>query len=90
MTVKKKLDPFNIVTGQKLKDFREKNLDITIAAFAENTGLSSKTISNYENGRYTLPISTLIAIYESGLFNMSLEYLCKIFIVSTYDEIKDK
>lgn len=90
MTVKKKLDPFNIVTGQKLKDFREKNLGITIDAFAENTGLSSKTISNYENVRNTITISTLIALYESGLFNMSLEYLCKIFIVSTYEEIKDK
>lgn len=68
MTTKKRFSNFDIRVGNTLRDLR-KSKHFTIEEFAELTNLSPKTISNYENGKNTISIATLIAIHESNEYN---------------------
>lgn len=81
-------DPFDNRVGSKIKELR-KNANMTIDEFSEATNLSHRTISNYENGKNTISIQSLIKIYESIPFHDKYNNLDELFtalISSSYYE----
>lgn len=87
MTTKKKFSKFDIEVGKTLRRLR-KNKHFTIEEFAELTNLSPKTISNYENGKNTLSIATIIAIHESEEYSdQDLIDLFQLLIEDNYHKL---
>ncbi|WP_239773091.1 helix-turn-helix transcriptional regulator [Mammaliicoccus sp. I-M36] len=70
--------------GRKLRLLRKKE-ELTIEELAEKLDLSSKIISNYENGKNKMTIDTIIKIDRNMVFeDKSLEELVQIFILDIF------
>ncbi len=82
-TLNIKNDPYYLM-GRKLRLLRKKE-ELTIEELAEKLDLSSKIISNYENGKNKMTIDTIIKIDRNMVFeDKSLEELVQIFILDIF------
>lgn len=81
--------PYNIfdnMVGERIRELR-KEYGMTIDQFAEITDLSNKTISNYENGKNTITIPSLINIYKA--FDSHFNDVNEVFIALVYPAYKE-
>lgn len=69
---------FDLNVGNNLRTLRQMH-HLTIDAFAEKVHLSSRSISNYENGNNTITIESLVKIYESNIYRESFTSLNELF-----------
>lgn len=85
MTIRKeKFDNNLFKMGDSLRKLRE-NRHFTIEQFAEKTDLSTKTIGNCERGLNFLSIESIVKIYRSNVFNLTLSELLEVLIVQIYE-----
>lgn len=83
---------FDSNVGKNLRILRKK-YNLTIENFAEKVHLSSRSISNYENGNNTITIESLVKIYESNIYRESFTSLNELFdalINSAYMQSRKK
>lgn len=77
-------DPY-LQMGKKLNELRKKE-NLSITELSETLDLSTKIISNYENGWNRMTLETILSIYESDFANdYDLDTLTQIFIVDIFE-----
>lgn len=72
--------------GRRLRSLR-KQKKLTISQFAEVIDLSTKMVSNYENGKNVMTIETIVKIHRRKVFEpKTLGELFEILVISIYED----